>query len=321
MTSSSQPELFQRGPGAPVDAAEGVEASRPLAGALPGGIRLGTSSWSFPGWAGLVYDRRVSSSVLASHGLSAYARHPLLGCVGLDRGYYGPIPPEDLARYREQTPESFRFVAKADRRLVFPGGPGADPRLLLNSEWARDTVIGPLVDGLGRKLGVVLFQFPPVVASTLGGARRFAERLYRFLTDLPRGVRYAVELRTPSLLSQDYRQALTHAGAGHGYVVHPEMVPLARQLEQIPPTAGDVQVIRWMLQPGWSYPAAREAWSPFDALRRPDPQRRRDVAGAARAVVEKGGTALVVVNNKAEGSSPRSVEALARLLAETDATV
>ena len=321
MTHASQPELFDRGPAAPVDLAPGARELVPLARELPASIRLGTSSWSFPGWAGRVYDRETSAGVLASHGLGAYARHPLLRCVGLDRGYYDPVPGPVLDRYREQTPPDFRFVVKADRRLLLPDGPGSDPEILLRANWATDRVVGPLVDRLGPRLGVVLFQFPPAPAAAFGGPRAFSERLYRFLRDLPTTVRYAVEIRTAALLTRDYAQALTHAEVGHGYVVHPEMAPLPDQLGVVPPAPGAAQVIRWMLQPGWNYATARDAWSPFRELRRPDPERRAAVAAAARAVVRAGGEALVVINNKAEGSSPASVEALARRLVSPDATV
>ena len=53
-----------------------------LADRLSPRIRLGTSSWSFPGWEGIVFDRKASTAVLARRGLGAYARHPLLRAVG-----------------------------------------------------------------------------------------------------------------------------------------------------------------------------------------------------------------------------------------------
>ncbi len=262
-----------------------------------------------------MYDRAARPDVLSAHGLAAYARHPLMRCVGLDRGYYGVIPPSDLARYRDQTPPDFRFLVKADRRLVFPSGPGADPTLLLEPSWASSAVVEPLVEELGSRLGAVLFQFPPVPAEAFGGPRAFAERLYRFLRELPREAAYAVELRTPGLVGEDYGQALAHGGAGHAYVVHPEMLSLPEQLHRIPPGPRGPRVVRWMLKPGWRYAAARDAWSPFSALRSPDPERRREVAGAIRSLAEPGQPVLSVVNNKAEGSSPLSVAALAAELA------
>ena len=314
MSDPRQPELFSSGPAAPVDVSPGAAGLAPLADRLPGGLRLGTSSWTFPGWSGLVYDREASPGVLASHGLAAYARHPLLTCVGLDRTYYGPMPVSALEQYREQTPPGFRFVAKADRRLLFPSGPGSDPEIFLNPGWARDQVVGSLHAGLGDKLAAVLYQFPPMAPSAVGGPRRFAERLYRFLTALPQTPPAVVEIRTSSLLTADYASAVRHAGASHGYVVHPEMPALDLQARRVPPGAGPA-VIRWMLQPGYRYPEAREAWAPFSAIQAPDPGSRGQVAALAQAALDAGAEALIVVNNKAEGSSPLSVQALARDLA------
>ena len=61
-------------------------ALRELAAQLPEGLRLGTSSWTCPGWAGLVYRDTQSETQLSRKGLSAYAHHPLLRSVGT--GYY-----------------------------------------------------------------------------------------------------------------------------------------------------------------------------------------------------------------------------------------
>lgn len=314
MSESHQPELFASGPAAPVDLAPLPEEVGALAGALPPGVRMGTSSWGFPGWEGVVWDRQASATVLANHGLAAYARHPLLRCVGVDRSYYAPLDAATLARFAEQTPPDFRFVVKADRRLLFPGGPGSDPDLFLNPVWATQEVAGPVAEALGPRLGTLLFQFPPVAPEALGGPRRFAERLYRFLTALPTGLPRAVEIRTPALLNSDYAAALRHAGARHGYVVHPEMVSLEAQLERIPVEGASPVLVRWMLQPGQSYAGARDAWAPFRRLAAPDPERRRSVAALARKAAEAAGEVLVVVNNKAEGSSPLSVVELARVL-------
>ncbi len=102
---------------APVGASEPSARVRVLASlldelnkGLDEGLYLGTSSWSFPGWVGIVYDRQVSQTTLARHGLAAYARHPLFRTVCIDRTYYSPITAEDFARYESAVPEDFRFV-------------------------------------------------------------------------------------------------------------------------------------------------------------------------------------------------------------------
>ena len=103
-----------------VGAAAVPEDVQAVAGALPGNIRLGTSSWSFPGWEGLVYDREASKAHLARRGLGAYAKHPLLRTVGIDRTFYAPIPASEFAAYAEAVPEDFRFLVKASSECTMP---------------------------------------------------------------------------------------------------------------------------------------------------------------------------------------------------------
>jgi len=312
----AQSDLFAEGPAAPVDVAPRAASLDAVATALPRGLRFGTSSWTFPGWKGLVWDRTPSPKVLGSHGLTAYARHPLLRAVGVDRTYYDTLDARGFRRYREQVPDDFRFLVKADRRLLFVDGPGSEPDLFLNPAWATDRVVGPAVEGLGDTLGVLLFQFPPIAPGAVGGPRAFAESIYRFLDALPEGPRYAVEVRTPEFLTRDWMAALHHAGAGHACVVHPTMPSVVEQLDLAPPVRGLTCVIRWMLQPGHRYAEARETWAPFDRLRAADTTRRSEVAETIARILEIGANPLVIVNNKAEGSAPASIEALARALAE-----
>ncbi len=62
-----------------------------VAQSLPETIRLGTSSWSFPGWDGLIYERPTPQTQLSREGLTVYSQHPLLRTVGVDRTYYRPM--------------------------------------------------------------------------------------------------------------------------------------------------------------------------------------------------------------------------------------
>jgi len=322
VSHSPQPELFSAGPAAPVDLAPQARAWEAVSERLPPLLRMGTSSWSFGGWEGLVWDRAVSERTLSRHGLRAYARHPLLRAVGVDRGYYSPVPRRVIGEYVDQVDQDFRFVWKADRRLVFPDGPGSDPDLFLNPTWADQEILGPLAEQARGKIGVLLFQFPPLPPHVLGGPRAFAESLYRFLDALTVSLPRAVEVRTRDLLGADYAAALAHGGAANGYVVHPEMPGLPEQVERLPPSPERPLLIRWMLQPGYSYASARESWSPFATLRRPDDRRRRDVAALIRAASATDTPTFLVVNNKAEGSAPLSIEALATALDEDpEATV
>jgi uncharacterized protein YecE (DUF72 family) len=165
------------------------------------------------------------------------------------------------------------------------------------------------VEGLGEKLGVLLFQFPPQDASD---PPRFAARLGAFLHALPSGVRYAVELRNPELLTRDYAQALESAGAIHCHNLWTAMPSLHAQARIIPPSARKPLLIRWLLKPGHRYEDANASYAPFHRIVDEDLPTRAAVAQLAVRALQHEVPVLVLVDNKAEGCSPESIVRLAR---------
>jgi hypothetical protein len=74
-------------------------------------------------------------------------------------------------------------------------------------------------------------------------------------------------------------------------------------------------VIRLLLRPGTTYGERREEMMPFNRLSDPNPEMRKEVVSLARTAIESGIPVSVLVNNKAEGCSPRTIRALAEMLA------
>jgi uncharacterized protein YecE (DUF72 family) len=298
-----------------------------LAAALPPNLRLGTSSWAFPGWAGIVYERAASAQTLSRKGLAEYARHPLLRAVGLDRTHYAPIDAAQFRAHAAQVPADFRFLVKAHEWCTlfrFPEHPrygargGQENPAFLDPEYAAREVVAPAVEGLGAKLGVLLFQCAPQPLAPLGGAAAFTARLHRFLAALPKlpdGACVAVEVRNAELLAPDYVAALEDAGAVHCVTAHARMPPVPEQAAAARVLGARHVVVRWMLHRSQSYDGALERYAPFGRLVDEDPATRADIARLVVAAATASATVTVVINNKAEGSAPLSVLALARELA------
>lgn len=309
---------------------------------VPERIRLGTSSWSFPGWAGIVYDAPYGEQALARHGLAAYAAHPLLRAVSIDRTYYAPIDEATFADYAAVVPDDFRFLVKAERVLTDPEAEAPDatsgwrgdrpggvhPRdgrpsddrpqsdsLFLDPEYAAFAVATPAMRGLREKLGAIVFQFSPRGAGSHGGRVRFAAMLSDFLAALPRGPLYAVELRTPAFMTRAYIATLEQAGAAHCYSVHSSMLPLGEQLKRLPALANPKFIVRWMLRAGLDYEGAREQYAPFDRLVEEDVATREAIAQASVECADDDRDVIVCINNKAEGSAPLSAFRLAEAIA------
>lgn len=289
--------------------------------ALPATIRLGTSSWSFPGWSGIVYAGEYSENLLARKGLPAYAQSPLLRCVGIDRTYYRPIDATTFAAYRADVSPDFRFVVKAHEDLTLPRFPkhsrygarsGNENARYLDAGYASDAVIAPAVEGLGETLGPIVFQFSPERPRSADAADQFAERLEAFLTALPLGPLYAVEIRTGAYLTPRYADALAEAGAVHCLNVHPSMPSIGEQCSRVAVEDGKAMVVRWMLGAGMKYEEARDRYAPFNRLVDEDVDTRGEVAEQALAAAVRNIPVYVVANNKAEGSAPLTLFALAK---------
>lgn len=304
------------------------ETSR-LAAALPQALRMGTSSWSFPGWQGLVYEgQALDETRLARKGLAAYASHPLLRAVGVDRSFYAPVPLATLQRWHAEVPADFRFILKAHAALTTPRSASRPaflrgvPDVFLDPEHARKHVIGPAQQALGDKLGVIVFQFSPLGARVWRHRQQLLERLEAFLAALPVG-QYAFEWRDPDIFGQDYAELLAHHGAVHGFAAHPRLPSLSEQASwfELPRTEGRADlssaaplVIRWLLARELGYEEAKARFAPFNVLCQPDDDTRQEVATLVRGALAQGREAMVIINNKAEGSAPLSVARLAAAL-------
>jgi uncharacterized protein YecE (DUF72 family) len=162
--------------------------------------------------------------------------------------------------------------------------------------------------------GPILLEFPPLPRALSLGASEFLEGLDRLLDGLPGDFRYAVELREPSWLTPAYAAILQRHGASHVYNYWSAMPMPASQAVVVAPEAQATTVVRLLLPPGTRYEQQRDAFRPFDRLRAPDPVMREQVVAITRRALAAGGDVFVLVNNKAEGSSPLTVMELARLL-------
>ena len=291
-----------------------------IAARVPPGVHFGTSSWSFPGWQGLVYTPGRSQSALAREGLREYARHPLLTTVGIDRSYYAPIPVDDLRDYAAQLPTGFRCCLKAPAAVTAlalgaPGRRTPNPDFLSVDRLIRD-LLEPCALAFSGHTGPIILEFPPFARRPRLEPSEFHARLDRFLGALPREFDYAVELRDARLLTPAYRGLIARHGVAHTYNYWSAMPMPGEQAAVVPPEDQDFSVVRLLLRPGTWYEDQRDRFKPFDRLVAPDEAMRTDVVSVTRRALSRGRRVFILVNNKAEGSSPLTVMALARQLGD-----
>jgi len=297
-----------------------------LAARMPPHVRFGTSSWTFPGWQGLVYARRYPTRAAFLHeSLAEYAQHPLFRTVGIDRSFYAPLTADELRAYAAQLPPGFLAVSKVFSEITthtFPNHPslGAragqpNPRFLDVALFA-ERVAAPYAEAFAAHTGPFVLEIPPAPGGIRADA--LAARLDAFFEHVPRSFRYAVELRDRALFTARYRDVLRAHGVAHVLSQWSRMPTFGEQLAVPGVLTADFCVARLLLPKNTRYAQLKEAFDPFDTLVAPQPALRTEVCRLIAQTAEEQREAFVLVNNKAEGSAPLTIRAIADELAAMD---
>jgi uncharacterized protein YecE (DUF72 family) len=150
-------------------------------------LSIGTSGWQYRDWRGRFYPDGLPQRLWLEH----YAGH--FPIVEINNAFYRLPERSTFEKWRERTPDGFRFAVKMSRylthvkRLREPAEPVA--RFLDRAA------------GLGDKLGPVLLQLPPTLKADLGA-------LDETLAQFPGHVRVVVEPRHKTWFTDECRELL-----------------------------------------------------------------------------------------------------------------
>jgi uncharacterized protein YecE (DUF72 family) len=177
-----------------------------------GAIRIGISGWRYSGWRGSFYPPGLAQR----RELEFASRH--FNSIELNGSFYSLQRPESFAAWYDETPEDFVFSIKGSRFVTHM-------RRLLEVEVPLANFFAQGLLRLKRKLGPILWQFPPNFkcdpprlenffkllprshkqAARL--ARRHDERLdgrswFRVVEDHP--LRHAIEIRNDTFVCEEF---------------------------------------------------------------------------------------------------------------------
>lgn len=291
-----------------------------LAASVPPRIRFGSSSWTYPGWTGLVYRKRYPASGASAAMLGEYARFPLFRTAGIDSSFYRPPDAATLEAYAAELPDDFPCVSKVwDRITVHTFAKGrqagtANPDFL-NAALFREAVYDVYVQHFAGHTGPFVFEFGTIAKRFGVSPDRFADLLDGFLGALPRPAQYAVEIRNAEYLTPAYFAVLREHDVSHVFNSWTRMPPIREQLDHPDAITAPFVVCRALLRPGVSNDAVAGLFEPYDAIRQPQPDVRSDLVRLARLAIDRDLYAFVLINNRLEGSAPLTIVALAEALA------
>lgn len=289
------------------------------------GVYVGTSSWKYAGWRGMLYDEsrylwrgRFAETRFERDCLSEYAEAFRTVCV--DAAYYTFPTERYLANLAGQTPDGFLFgfkvtdaitVRKFPRLERFGERAGQPNPHFLDADLFGAAFLAPC-ESIRRKVGVLMFEFSRFYPADYAHGRDFVRELDAFLGRLPGGWPYAIELRNRHWLEPDYFKCLAAHGVAHVFNSWEAMPAVEEQLAMAGSiTAPDLVVARFLLKPGRRYEEAVKAFQPYDQVREVNaPARAAGAALIAQGVSHPGRRTLIFVNNRLEGNALATIDAM-----------
>jgi uncharacterized protein YecE (DUF72 family) len=153
-------------------------------------VRVGLAGWGNPP------DKRQARKHLQSH-LSFYAEQ--FACVEINSSFYKPHQPSTYARWRDETPATFRFSVKMPQSITHESG--------LKRCAAEVGRFYHETEHLGPKLSAILVQLPPSLEFSSRSVRAFFSKL-----PTRRGAKVVCEPRHASWFTDTAERVLRESG-------------------------------------------------------------------------------------------------------------
>ena len=300
------------------------------------GVFIGTSSWKYEGWRGMLYDEsryvyrgKFAASRFEKNCLAEYAEVFKTVCV--DGAYYRFPDEKYLTGLAAQVPADFLFAFKVTDAITlrrfsnlprFGARAGKPNEHFLDAGLFANAFLKPC-EPFRKNIGLLMFEFSRFYPSDYEHGRDFVADLDKFLGALPKGWPYGVEMRNKHWLQPDYFQCLARHGVAHVYNSWEAMPSVSEQMAMPESrTNPALAAARFLLVPGRKYEEAVKAFKPYERV-----QERNDDARAAGAKLIADGQAagekrktFIYVNNRLEGNALETIDAmLARVTAQESA--
>jgi uncharacterized protein YecE (DUF72 family) len=259
------------------------------------GIYFGTSSWKYEGWVGSIYSPekyatrgKFSKAKFEEACLAEYAR--IFPTVCGDFAFYQFPSAGYWAKLFRESPVSLLIGLKVPEALTVAQWPtharygvkkGQPNDGFLDAGLFREQFAVPL-EPYAERLGPLIFEFGTFNKKTFSLPADFYASFDQFLAVLPRGFRYAVEIRNPEYLSPEYFDLLSSHNGAHVFNAWTRMPTLDMQIQLPGAYTADFTVVRALLAKGRNYEDAVKRFEPYRMVQEPN-EDARDALGESRS--------------------------------------
>jgi len=287
---------------------------------------MGTCSWKYDSWKGLIYDSHKTYS--PNDYLTDYAKH--YSTVEIDEWFWSLFPtgiklpdPETVKKYADSVPDDFLFTVKAPNSITLTHYYARQPAKyqnianLPNPNFLNKDLFHKfleLLDPMSPKLGPIIFQFEYLNKQKMSSLNQLLGYLSEFFSCAPKDFEYALELRNPNYFTENLNQFITELELSPVLIDGYYMPPLKEVAEKFDLSAGKSLIIR--LQGQDRQEIEKKSGKKWNDIVSPQDAGIDAVAGIVNIQLKKGKKVIVNVNNHYEGCAPLTIEKIAEKIQE-----
>lgn len=276
-------------------------------------IHIGTCSWKYQSWENLIYQPHSEQSYLAQYAQQYDTVEIDQWFWSLGKSSYALPDRKTVLSYDEDTPSTFRFTVKCPNALTQYFAYGSKSE---KNKWFLDAqTMYRFLDSLSplaMKIGCLMFQFSYINKNMFAHAHHFYEQLEEFFSVLPDSFSYAVELRNPAWLDQQWFSFLAKQQVCPVLLEGYWMEPVSHLIARYGHLFTDSFVLRLHGDDrAFIEDASKEEWN---QLVLPKDGELVKIAPQLIKLAQEGKTIYVNVNNHYEGSAPLTIRKLVDLL-------
>ncbi len=284
------------------------------------GVRIGTCSWKYGSWAGLVYSAEKDINFLAE-----YAK--CYSTVEVDQWFWSLFGKDKVSLPRRETveeyaasvPEDFVFTVKAPNSITlthlykqYTKGELVENRHFLSISLLEEFL--RTLDPIRANLGPIMFQLEYLNKRKMKSMKHFVELLDDFFDKAPSGYTYAIEPRNPQIFEDFYFEFLAERGLRHvfiqGYYL-PEITGIYRPFSEY--ITGE-SIVRLH---GYDRKKIEEKTGKrYNSIVEPMDSELPGVIEMIQDMRRRGVQVYLNVNNHYEGSAPLTIEKIESMLGE-----
>ncbi len=282
-------------------------------------VRIGTCSWKYPSWKGLVYSEKPENF------LQEYAQK--YSTVEIDQWFWSLFPngdpklpePAVVEEYRNSVAENFRFTVKAPNSVTLTHIHGKSKipthsanRFFLSAELTAEFLerLAPL----GKTLGPVIFQFEYLNQRKMESRQEFESQITKFRKSLPDHHQYAIEVRNGDYLNEHFLNCLLDQGWElvllQGYWM-PSVVDVWAKLER---QIRKFRTVIFRLHGTGREEIEKETGNAWNRIVNSREKELSDIAAIVNDLTGSKNEIYVNINNHYEGSAPLTIERFQKFL-------